>query len=82
MKINLKLKISDDDLYALGFLMQAARPVKLSDMLCHIDKVATANAESDDSASSDADKPAREQSSCDDKSVCDGTRTDTDLSCD
>ena len=82
MKIDLKLKISDDDLYALGFLMQAAQLRGLSDMLRHIDKATAANVEGSDSVGGDDDKLAREQSGRDDKSVCDGTRTDTDLSCD
>ena len=41
-------------------------------MLCHIiDEAAAANVESGDSVGGDDDKPAREQSSCDDKSLCD-----------
>lgn len=68
MKIGFELKISAEELYALGYLVQAAQPRELSDMLRHIiDEAAAANVESSDSVGSDDDKPAREQSGCDDK---------------
>lgn len=72
MKIGFELRISAKELCALGCLVKVAQPRGLSDMLCHIiDEAAAANVESGDSVGSDDDKPAREQSSCDDKSLCD-----------